>query len=262
MKKPQELLGLLMQRTPIMMFVFLLALSGSWKQALVVVAIIVAHELNHAVAFRILRVGLRCITFHLFMAATHSVRPMRSHVQIAVASLAGPAGGLAQAGVLLGLYQFWPSPGLLTATAIAASINLFNCAPVLFVDGGGVWKALISRLHKRVRTALIIVPILLAVGLVIWFHEWITLIILAAVIGLSVRPWVRFPGRTTEEHSDGIEEAPAATAPNSSQPTELTAMPKRHIAVVGMAYAGTIAGLLVVYLTIIHTPGFSWAALR
>jgi membrane-associated protease RseP (regulator of RpoE activity) len=250
MKLLLEKVHFLTERTPIMMFGLLTMIYGRWLLSLAVVATVVAHELMHAAAYRHLRIGVEKITFGIIMATTVGTRPARSHTESSITALAGPAGGLVQAMLLVGLYQVWPSLWLLSVAFLVATLNLVNALPIIIVDGCWVWLALISRLGLTARQALFLAPAAVAftaaAALHLWFYVVVLLVVLVYSLG-SLRSL--FEAGTPAE---GVSESP---------PVEHAPMSRRHVAAIGTAYAGTIAGLALVTYAIHTAPGFSLAPL-
>lgn len=238
-------------QTPIAMFAAILLVTWSWRMALVVIVAIAAHELSHAIVFRTLGLGLKHIRFYVLYAETVPAKPIHSNVQLGYASLAGPAGGLFQAELLMGLYWIWPSSTLPVIVAVFTFINLLNCAPILVLDGGGIWAALVSPLKVWLQWVLTALPVVLVLAYTVWFQLWGLLFGLLLAVEMTVIAQVRANRKQSDPEAD--KELDVNNWP---------VLPRRHVAWLAVSYALTVVGLVSVYLVATHATGFSWSGLK
>ncbi len=142
--------------------------SGVWLTVLVFASVL-AHELGHSVVARSLGVGIEGITLYPFggVARMRSL-PERPRDEVLIAG-AGPALSLLLATAFAVAFALTASELLLQLAAINAVLGLFNLIPALPMDGGRIFRALLSKRLGFLRATRIaaIVARVAAVGLAI-----------------------------------------------------------------------------------------------
>lgn len=106
---------------------------------------VLLHELGHALVARHLGVEVGGIELHFFGGAAKLMgQPKSAGDEIAIAA-AGPAVSFALAGVGLGLASVTGSPLVSMFGWINLIMALFNLVPALPLDGGRIFRALLSK---------------------------------------------------------------------------------------------------------------------
>lgn len=119
------------------------AITFGWKFAAGFIFLLLAHELGHLAAARV--VGVRCSTpvFIPYLGAVISLRqsPTSAKMEANIA-IGGPATGTLSALLCL-VFYFWTDSMLLLLLAYTACIlNLFNLIPCAPLDGGRIATAI------------------------------------------------------------------------------------------------------------------------
>jgi Zn-dependent protease len=125
-----------------------------WQQALIITAIIVMHELGHALAMIIAGIpvkGVYLVPF--FGGAAVAGAPYRSEGQIGFVALMGPGFSLIPTLALAYAANETDSDQLFKAAEISAFINLFNLVPIIPLDGGLVLKSALVSVSRSVAQA-------------------------------------------------------------------------------------------------------------
>ena len=162
--------------------------SFSWPQALMITAILLVHELGHALMMR--RFGWKDMNmfFIPFIGAMVTGRPGRiPAAQQCLVLLAGPLPGL-----LAGLALLWWAPELSARSVhvyelglMAVTINLFNLLPLAQLDGGQLLGLALFSRWPRSRVAFAGLGTLGLLGLAAWLQSELTAL-LALLSGLGV----------------------------------------------------------------------------
>ena len=134
--------------------VSLLALASfsflwGWREALLISAIIILHELGHALAMLMVGVpvkGIYLVPF--FGGAAIAGAPYRNEGQSGFVSLMGPGFSLISTMAFAIFARETGSPLFRRATEMSAIINLLNLAPILPLDGGQVLRSVLVSLNK------------------------------------------------------------------------------------------------------------------
>lgn len=119
------------------------ALAWGWWYALGFVLLIFVHECGHLVAARRLGLNVGAPVFIPFMGAFIALKeaPRDAWVEAQV-GIGGPLLGAVGAAVCLGIYLFSGNPLFGALAYTGCMLNLFNLAPVGFLDGGRIVTAL------------------------------------------------------------------------------------------------------------------------
>jgi Zn-dependent protease len=123
------------------------ALAFGWRFALGFVLLLLAHEMGHFAAARV--VGLRSSipVFVPFLGAVVSLRqPPTSAKMEANIAIGGPATGTLSALVCLACYLWTDSLLMLVLAYTACVLNLFNLIPCSPLDGGRITAAISPRM--------------------------------------------------------------------------------------------------------------------
>jgi len=205
---------------------WLYGLALGWRFGIILALVLLAHELGHVVAFRSYGLAVRAPVFLPFIGAlTPGARPANAEDGAYIA-LAGPLAGmgLAAACLTMGLAThdaFW-----MLAANISALLNLFNMAPVLPLDGGSIIRAVWPPIVVIALPIFIIVAILAQLPL-----------LPIALIALFSIFWLFGSWRS----------ALASTVDGIETPARIR---------IGLAYAGTLLGLLFIEARI-HLPALA-----
>jgi Zn-dependent protease len=149
-------------------------------------ASVLLHELGHAVVARRLGVPVPGIELHFFGgAAKLGSQPDNANHEIAIAA-AGPAVSFALGGLGLGLAALTGSPLLSWLGWINVVLGAFNLMPALPMDGGRIFRALLSKRFRFVRATEIAVTVskgfAIALGVFALATQQLYLVLLAAVL--------------------------------------------------------------------------------
>lgn len=123
--------------------IWVYAMSWGWWFALGFVLLIFVHECGHLVAAK--RIGLKvgAPVFIPFMGALIALKEAPKNAWIeAQVGIGGPLLGTVGAVVCYGLYALTGNPMFVGLTYTGFFLNLFNLAPVGFLDGGRIVTAL------------------------------------------------------------------------------------------------------------------------
>jgi Zn-dependent protease len=156
---------------------FVFVLDVRWITAALVTAVLLSHELGHALVMRLSGMKVRGVVFvPLFGAATLPEHSFSTRNDEARVSLAGPATGLFSAGVLAIVLvagpPAWMGPGAVGIALLwALAVNLLNLVPMPPLDGGRVLACLCAGLPAAPRAVVAFVPIV-AVGSVLLLVSW------------------------------------------------------------------------------------------
>ena len=120
-----------------------------WQQALLIAAIIILHELGHALAMLIVGIpvkGVYLVPF--FGGAAIAGAPYRNEGQSGFVALMGPGFSLLSTLALAMAARETGNPTFKTAADMSAIINLINLAPIYPLDGGQVLKAVLVSMSR------------------------------------------------------------------------------------------------------------------
>ncbi len=137
----------------VMLAAVLLFLGGLTGMIVVLLAFasVILHELGHALVARKLGVGVSGIELHFFGGIAKLTSHPKSPKDEAIIAAAGPAVSFVLAGIGYLLYAATGLGGLALVGGVNLVIALFNLLPALPMDGGRIFRALLSlRLgHRR-----------------------------------------------------------------------------------------------------------------
>lgn len=137
----------------VMLAAVLLFLGGLTGMIVVLLAFasVILHELGHALVARKLGVGVSGIELHFFGGIAKLTSHPRSPKDEAIIAAAGPAVSFVLAGIGYLLYAATGLGGFALVGGVNLVIALFNLLPALPMDGGRIFRALLSlRLgHRR-----------------------------------------------------------------------------------------------------------------
>ena len=147
----------------------------SWRQLLILLAVLFFHESGHYLAMRLFDYrNLRMFFIPFFGAAVSGRHYNVPGWKKAIVSLMGPLPGIA-AGIVLGTIGLWfGKPLLIEASLMAVALNGFNLIPVLPLDGGWVMHTLLFSRHPLLDLLFRITAVLALVGLSIATGDNIT----------------------------------------------------------------------------------------
>src|SRR5574337_174660 len=212
----------------------------SWKFGLLLMIAIGWHESGHVWAMK--KMGIKTKGFYFLPFI----------------------GGAAMAWASAGLYWLTGNPMWAAAGAWMATLNLFNLLPITPLDGGQLVRSIAFSIHKTIGVIFLAVS-LLAGGIIMWKLR-IGLFVLILAIGalelfLEVRRRImlykvrqgtlsrwKLPHYLLDpDQEDGLKRYPFS-------------MNKKHLALTGLAYAGTIAVLVSLLMLLKDIPGADLAA--
>jgi len=147
--RPRSIAGVVLLVVSLAIFAGTGALRWSWEFCAIIGAALLVHELGHYVAMRWFKYrDLRMFFIPLLGAAVTGKNHNVAGWKKAVVSLMGPlpgivfGTGMAIAAVVLG------KPAVAHAALIVISLNLFNLLPILPLDGGWFWNAVLFCRHR------------------------------------------------------------------------------------------------------------------
>jgi len=155
---------------------FVFVLDVRWITAVLVTAVLLSHELGHALVMKLSGMKVRGVVFvPLFGAATLPEHSFSTRHDEARVSLAGPATGLFSAGVLALVLVAKPPSWLADAAGVALlwalAVNLLNLVPMTPLDGGRVLACLAAGLPAGPRAIVSFLPIV-CIGGVLLLVAW------------------------------------------------------------------------------------------
>ncbi len=158
-----------------------------------VFAMVLAHELGHALVARKLNVPILGIDLHFFGGAAKLAHLPSSPRQEVLIAAAGPAVSFALAAVSFGLYLVTSVWVLQWLAYINLMLGAFNLLPALPMDGGRIFRAALASRMGRVRATSIAVKVAKAVavamGVVGAFGLWPLSAPSFFMVGLAVMLW-------------------------------------------------------------------------
>ena len=202
---------------------WLYGLTFGWRFGIILALVLLAHELGHVLAFRNYGLAVGAPIFLPFLGALTPGGKPANDEEGAYIALAGPLAGMGLAAAALAMGLATHDPFWMLAANISALLNLFNMAPVLPLDGGRIIQAVWPPIVVLALPIFIIVAILAQLP-----------ILPVALIALFSVFWLAGSWRT----------ALASTADSIGAPARIR---------VGLAYAGTLLGLLFIEARI-HLP--------
>ncbi len=205
---------------------WLYGLAFGWRFGIVLALVFLVHELGHVLAFRNYGLAVGAPVFLPFVGALTPGSTPANEEDGAYIALAGPLAGMALAAASLAIGLVTHDPFWMLAANISALLNLFNLVPVMPLDGGRIIQAVWPP----------IVVIALPVFLVVAFLVHVPILPIAVVALFSIL-WLAGSWRT----------ALASTTDGIGMSARIR---------VGLAYAGTLLGLLFIEARI-HLPAMA-----
>lgn len=214
---------------------------GFWfscEAAAVLMPVIYVHEYGHVWAMKKCGMTVTGVFFIPFMgAATFSedntdINQTPSHTAQAFTYIMGPVAGLVLAAVAAGAYLLTGLQIFANVVIWSAILNIFNLAPLMPLDGGGVVKAISSSIRPWLGLGLMSAAIIAAFVLSIFYiHGWINWLFVYLILYLAARDFRRELAMRNN--------------------TDRRPMTWKMILVFLLAYFATIAALCgIVYLTV------------
>ncbi|HEU0033478.1 MAG TPA: hypothetical protein VFQ53_22760 [Kofleriaceae bacterium] len=167
---------------------FVLATSGgreSWIDIAMLVGVILAHELGHAIAM--LLVGYRDVRIFFlpfFGGAAAGRRTGVATWKEAVVLLAGPIPGIVAGCVL----AFVVGPDVRTLVLMLVGVNALNLLPVFPLDGGQLFQVLVFSRHRTLELVFLWIAGALGVVAAVMLRSWMFgLIAVSVLFGMSHR---------------------------------------------------------------------------
>lgn len=147
--------------------------SAPLQRALVLAAVVLVHELGHALAMRALGYRDVQVFFIPFFGALTSGRAAaQERWKQAVVSLAGPVPGIVlAAGVFLSPLR--GDPLWHEVAWLAVVVNAFNLLPLGFLDGGRLLDALLFQRHRVLEAAFAGLSAVAFLGLAVATGDWV-----------------------------------------------------------------------------------------
>lgn len=211
-------------------FLIIACLETAWWASIAILTLLI-HEFGHLIALK--RYGIKTQGIFLIPeVGAVVIAPLdtfHSRSREANIALAGPAVGLAGAVIGQYLYHATGRQWFAAFVVISASLNLLNLCPVLPLDGGRVWRALLFSCNSRVGYAYLCVG--LFVGPYILHH-------LSLPIGFLIISILACVGYWLWEKSEGRAIAP---------------MNRRQKIAVALGYITTMIGLIAVIVWVVIT---------
>ncbi|MDX6245654.1 MAG: hypothetical protein QOE76_3377 [Frankiales bacterium] len=115
-----------------------------WQFGLGLVVLILVHELGHMAVFKARGVDVSLPTFTI-LGAYVKARPKTVYDSV-LGGLAGPGFGALGALAALAVWNQNDQPLYRALASFGFLMNLFNLAPLGFLDGGNIWRALRGQL--------------------------------------------------------------------------------------------------------------------
>lgn len=173
------------------------ALAWGGLQAVIAVvavfAMVLAHELGHALVARRFHVPILGIDLHFFGGAAKLAHLPTSPRQEILIAAAGPAVSFALAAASFGLYAVTSLEVARWLATINFMLGAFNLLPALPMDGGRIFRAALSRRMGRIRATSLAVKVAkgtaVAMGVVGAFGLWPLSNPSFFMVGLAVMLW-------------------------------------------------------------------------
>ncbi|HSX33736.1 MAG TPA: site-2 protease family protein [Candidatus Saccharimonadales bacterium] len=222
------------------------AILFTWQFAVVLVAMLIAHEYGHLLLMK--RFGMKTKGLYLIPfvgAAAVAEENFPSRKAEAVTAIAGPLVGTGFALVFAGAYALTGNAYCAAIASMTALINLFNLLPTTPLDGGRIMKSVAMSIGSRIGLAVIILGLL--VGAVFAFEAQLFIFVILIPFGIldyfaeyaTVRKKKSHVGFEQNEEGDikFVHRTPSFKQTLEAAATIKPAMSKRLNAVVFVGYA-------------------------
>lgn len=150
--------------------------------ALLLIALIFVHEFGHVAAMRAVGLPVRGIYFVPFFGGVAVGAAARSEGERGFVSIMGPGLSLVSTAALYILAVNSGSDLLRTAAFMSALLNGFNLLPVLPLDGGNVFAALLSRVDPEVVAMIQLLLLLSALAAALYLGAVVLTLLLALAL--------------------------------------------------------------------------------
>lgn len=152
--RPRSIAGVVLLVVSLAVFAATGALSWSWEICAIIGTALFVHEFGHYVAMRWFNYrDLRMFFIPLLGAAVTGKNENVAGWKKAVVYLMGPLPGIVLGtGMAVGAVALG-KPAIANAAMIVIGLNLFNLLPLLPLDGGGFWNAVLFCRHRWLEAA-------------------------------------------------------------------------------------------------------------
>lgn len=234
------------------------ALLFSWKFALLLMIAVGFHESGHVWAMK--RMGIKTKGFYFLPfigGAAIAEENYRTYGENAFISIMGPIWGLAMAFGAACLYWFTGNPMWATAGAWMSTLNLFNLLPVNPLDGGQLIRAVAFSINKTLGVIFLAVSLIVGGIIMFKFHIYLFVILLAVgALELLLEISARIKLRKFQKGLLQKWELPKSMLDTEGKVKHYpTDMNWKQLALTGLSYVGTIAGLVALLYALQHIPG-------
>ncbi|HOV69844.1 MAG TPA: M50 family metallopeptidase [Clostridia bacterium] len=155
-------------------------ITGYWKEAAIIVAVVTLHELSHALAAKALNIEVESIELLPFGAVARLGDETLKPSDEIFSALAGPFSNLISVMLAVSLNKQWPQFFALEPVFVKYSLMLaiFNLLPALPLDGGRVLRALLMNLagynratHIACVMGYILAGVMIITGIYLWLWQ-------------------------------------------------------------------------------------------
>src|SRR4051812_15087239 len=147
--RPRSIAGVVLLLVSLVIFAGTGAWRWSWQICATIGVALFVHELGHYVAMRCFRYrDLRMFFIPLLGAAVTGKHHNVAGWKKAIVSLMGPLPGILIGAALAITAAVLGKPGLANIAMIVTGLNLFNLLPILPLDGGWFWNAVLFCRHR------------------------------------------------------------------------------------------------------------------
>jgi Zn-dependent protease len=222
----------------------------NWKFGLLLMIAVGFHESGHVWAMKKMGIKTKGFYFLPFIGgAAIAEEQYKTYGENAYIAIMGPVWGALMAWGAGALYWVTGNPMWAAAGAWMATLNLFNLLPITPLDGGQLVRAIAFSIHKNLGVLFLALS-LLGAGFIMWKLHIGLFVLILAVGALELFLEVRYRLRMAKvragtlskwelpsSHLDYEQEDGLKRYPDS--------MNKKQLALTAVAYAGTIAVLIV-----------------
>jgi len=147
--KPRSMAGVVVLVVSLTLFAAMGALRWSWETCAILGSALFVHELGHYVAMRCFKYReLRMFFIPLLGAAVTGKNHNVAGWKKAIVSLMGPLPGIVFGTGMAFAAVAWGKPAIANAALIVIGLNLFNLLPIVPLDGGWFWNAILFCRHR------------------------------------------------------------------------------------------------------------------
>jgi Zn-dependent protease len=232
----------------------------NWKFGLLLMIAIGFHESGHVWAMKKMGIKTKGFYFLPFIGgAAIAEENYKTYGQNSYIAIMGPIWGALMAWGSGVLYWTTGNPMWAAAGAWMATLNLFNLLPITPLDGGQLMRAIAFSIHKNLGILFLALSLLFA-GFIMWKLKIGLFVLILAVGAFELFFEVRYRLRMAKVREGTLSKW---ELPNDhldyDQPDGLKRYPdsmnKKQLALTVVAYAGTIAVLIVLLFLMQGVPG-------